>query len=94
MGARRGRACFAASAGKSPIGFGEGARCLRRRPAHVTRVNCAPWLRAPTVAGRSPGANERQSEAFLKALEHLLARPVQPQKRGRKPKKDLKGANA
>ncbi len=94
MRARRGRACFAPSAGKSPICLGDGARCLRRRPARVARVDYVRCVRPPTVTGQRPGANEWQSEAFLKALEHLLARPVQPQKQGRKPKKDLKGGNA
>ena len=32
-------------------------------------------------------------EAFLQALERLLARPVQPQQRGRKPTKVLVGRN-
>ncbi len=45
-------------------------------------------LRRHTHTGRPCG-----SEAFLEALEQLLARPVQPQKRGRKPGKALKGGN-
>ncbi len=46
-------------------------------------------LRRQTHTGRPCG-----SEAFLEALEHLLARPVQPQKRGRKTREALKGGNS
>ncbi len=45
-------------------------------------------LRRQTHTGRPCGG-----EGFLKALEQLLARPVRPQKRGRKPKKALEERN-
>ncbi len=63
MGARRGRACFAASAGNSPICFGDGGRCLRRRPTHVTRVDYAPCGR-PNRYGPEAGS-ERMARSGL-----------------------------
>ena len=46
-------------------------------------------LRQQTHTGRPCGG-----EAFLRLLAHLLGRPVQPQKRGRKPKKAGEDGNS
>ena len=45
-------------------------------------------------AFREPRLREANLDAFLRALEQLLARPLQPRKRGRKPKQASEDGHA